>query len=106
MPTGSRRPSILLAPFVEWRANRIHDPVEKLRFLRDASTFQIQANDIVRLNGPLQRRTVFIAMVIFLIPRPTVSDAISKYREQLAALSIGTAEKFANVWLVDRNEGY
>ena len=106
MPTGLRRPSFVLAPFVEWRANRIPDPVEKLRFLRTAATFQLQAKDIVRLNGPWQRRVVFIAMVVLLIPRPTVSDANSIYREQLAALGLGATEKFANVWLVDRNEGY
>jgi hypothetical protein len=106
MPTGPTRHNFLLTPFVNWRASRIQDPVAKLRFLKDASDFRLHLHDLIRLNGPIPRRVVFIAVAVLLFPRHTVSDANSIYTEQLAALNIGMSEKFANVWLVDRNPGY
>ena len=106
MPTGSTRHSFLLTPFINWRANRIQDPVAKLRFLKDSSNFRLHIRDVIQLRDPLQRRVVFIALAVLLFPRHTVSDAFSIYTEQLAALNDGSSEKFANVWLVDRNKGY
>lgn len=106
MPTGATKPSFVMTPFLEWRANRIHDPVAKLRFLKEAANYRLQVRNFIRLNDPAHRRIVFIALAVLLLPRNTVSDANSIYSEQLAALNIGSAEKFANIWLVDRNKGY
>ena len=60
----------------------------------------------MRLKEAWQKRIVFMAMIVLMLPRHTVSDANSIYGEQLAALKLGANEKFANVWLVDRNKGY
>ena len=96
----------MLGSIVERRASRIHDPVAKLRFLRASSQSLIPAISAVPVFGHWQLRAAFMAMAVLLLPSPTISDANSIYRDQLAALRLDESEKFANVWLVDRNEGF
>jgi hypothetical protein len=106
MPTGSRLPTFVLAPVVEWRASRLHDPVAKLRFLKNAAQHRSQFRDALRLKEPWQQRIVFIAFALLFFPKHTVSDANSVYAEQLASLNLNATEKYANVWMVDRNKGF
>lgn len=103
---GAQRHSFVLAPVVDWRASRIQDPIAKLRFLKKSAHFRVQVHDALRLKEPWQKRIVFMALFVLMLPRHTVSDASSVYVEQLAALNLNATEKFANVWLVDRNKGY
>ncbi|HBY60849.1 MAG TPA: hypothetical protein DEH78_13585 [Solibacterales bacterium] len=84
---------------VAWRAGRIADPVDRLRFLRGWTAWERPRRSDWR------RRSALLLLGFLFIPPPTVSDANGTLRVAGARIA-ETADRFPNVWLVDQKPDY
>ncbi len=111
MRVGTTVGQILVRRGVEFRAERIHDPVEKLRYLRRSMgasgrpTWQRRERNWTRGPG---LKWVLLA-VLLMVPIPTVSD-VPWFPNQVPLLTSlpgpGPAPPVPHVWLVERNKDY
>lgn len=100
----SRLPKSMVAPYAEWRAGGIQDPVEKLRFLR--ATMSAAGTQ------PLLSRTnvgTLATAVLLLVPASTVTDAKYESLPRAAAPPVIEAAAEAasgRVWVVEKKDGH
>lgn len=75
MGVGTKLPQNVVVPIVEWRADRIDDPVEKLRFLRLAMGTEWEAAAPRQQRGWWASGAAAFALAFSLgLPLPTASD--------------------------------
>ncbi len=92
-----------LSGWLEWRAGRITDPVERLGYLRGSARFW--ARKPIRrafASTRLHRASVFVAAAL-LLPVPMITDGAAP-RQSLRAAS--RADVFVNIWTVESAAGY
>jgi hypothetical protein len=90
--------------FIEWRARRIEDPVERLRYLR-------RANHVAEPAGPNSRslrwRAAAFCAVLALMAARTASDATGHRPAATAPpRQMSVAARPAEVWVVESNKEY
>jgi hypothetical protein len=100
----SRLPSGVWIPIVEWRARRIADPVERLRFLRRSATPVRGGSKGIRRWLVLSVLTVALAIPMFnfsmTVSTPPVTAAMLQRTSQPGSGSVNA------VWQVERNREY
>lgn len=107
MSLPGRPPSPIWAPLIEWRANRIDDPIERLRFLKSASE---------RVSAPLlpvhrlkriawQASIPLLLWATLLVPMPGPSTVRDSGAVRAASLKT-PAESSQAVWLVDQKPSF
>lgn len=104
MSYGLRIPNPVLLPVIEWRARRIADPVERLRFLRRATGGKSPRNRA----GSGKRwglACAFLALLLLAPIHPNSGANIGEIRRSQAAPVAELAERTPNVWLVERTPG-
>ncbi len=96
--------------WIEWRADRIEDPVARLRFLRQEMADRPERFATIRLawrGGKWQTLTVILLLACMLIPGYKVSDT----QDRLVLSSMGRAsaasvDVFTDVWPVDKTKDF
>jgi N-acetylmuramoyl-L-alanine amidase len=96
-------PRIRSVRFIEWRARRIQDPVDRLRYLRQANQMAAPA----RRNWRKRRwpAVVFGAVLVLIAVRST-SDATGHRMAHAAPKPATTALRSAEVWMVESNQQF
>ena len=91
---------------IEWRAGRIADPIQRLKFLRTVEKRRAYGWELSFPHSLLARAAVLVILV-FLVPFHTVSDARASLEKILRATFThdDPAERLANVWLVESGKG-
>jgi hypothetical protein len=90
--------------FLEWRAQRIQDPVERLRYLRQASYLPGPAPRVSRTRH--WRTAALIALAILIAAR-TASDATgNRLPTPAPPQRVSAPVRPAEVWLVESNKEY
>ncbi len=99
------------SPVVDWRAGRIQDPIERLRYLR--RTMEVDAKPAARhrraLTQGLRDLAPWILCLLFFIPGPTSSSTRNALaRESTIVLPEPQApiEETQKVWLVQKTAQY
>ncbi|MCX6622823.1 MAG: peptidoglycan recognition family protein [Acidobacteria bacterium] len=105
----------MVAPLLEWRAQRIHDPVQKLKYLRQATTPKTvrPANHRPGL-GFVRRNWHFhlagLALIAFLIPSRMLITARGSSRTRMPAVQSQSLPAMPdgtpNVWQVEKTGSY
>jgi hypothetical protein len=98
-----RAPGPALARYVTWRADRIADPVERLRYLRDSAEFW--ASRPLRrtlANARLHRLSAFFAAVL-LLPVPVITDGAAPRRSSPVS---SQADSLPKIWTVESGPDY
>lgn len=93
-----RAPGRALAQYVNWRAERITNPVERLGYLRGSAEYWSR-KPLKRMvaNARLHRLSAFVAAAL-LLPIPMITDGAAPRRSVQAASKL---DLFANVWTVE-----
>ena len=110
MPISPKKsPMLAAAPLVEWRANRISDPIERLRFLRRAAAYRsaVPAGFV----GFVKHAAVAIFVVGLMVPLALVSDASALWRKAppvpltipARKLEATAADAIPNIWQVEKS---
>lgn len=113
MQRSSKPPGVIAAPILEWRAHRIHDPVEKLKYLRQATAAKPERRRWYRPATLFIRRhwrlpAAGLLLVALLIPSRSLITARGSSRPRPAA-SVETAPApvsmaaLPNVWQVEKS---
>lgn len=104
----TRGPGRLTSTLVEWQANRIEDPVARLRFLRrtlgDRRLWDPRTDAGRRWWRGQRGRVLAAGVVLLLLPAGALKDAVSLWRRPpvvTAAAGKETGQAIPNVWLVD-----
>jgi hypothetical protein len=97
MSHGPKIPNPVLLPVIEWRARRIGDPVERLRYLRRAT--RGRAPKRWGLAG------AFLALLLLAPIHPNSGANIGAPRRSGAAPVAELADRIPNIWLVERTPG-
>src|SRR5262245_42090855 len=101
MRTSQTMPGPMVSAAIEWRASRIHDPIERLRYLsRAAGGRRIRPADRVR--------AMVLLTLPVLAPLPMISDSQPRHvahslRVVMAALPETPTPA---VWLVEKTSDY
>lgn len=106
MPPGLRLPQSILAPVIEWKARRIADPVERLRFLRRMANGGFYGP---RPAGRWKQRPLFAFLLLLLLLAPVQrqSDAnITRVANVAAPAAPEVPDLVPNVWLVENKRGH
>lgn len=116
MQRDPKLPGTIVTPFLEWRAHRIHDPVEKLKFLRHATAPKPVPKDAPRPVWNFFRRSWRfqaggLVLVALLIPSRTLITARGSSRARPAATVTEAAPPVIpgatpNVWQVEKTGSY
>jgi hypothetical protein len=94
------RSSILEAPaWVEWRAGRLKDPVERLRYLRGATHLRVRRPSSARKAASLLGS---LAILVAVVPLP-VGTAEMFAKERRGSWEAPVAAKIPRVWLVEKS---
>jgi len=104
MSLGLKIPTRALLPLIEWRARRVADPVERLRFLRRATRGGPFGSKVVSFRG---WGPAFAFLLLFVLaPIHPNSDANSVgIRRPAAGSPAQTLDRIPNVWLVEKAPG-
>lgn len=98
--TRLRAPGRVLAKYWGWRAERIEDPIERLRYLRGSAAYWSGRPFRRALaNTKLHRVSAFVAAAL-LLPIPMITDGAAPRRSVLASSRF---DLFANVWTVENS---
>jgi hypothetical protein len=104
MSHGLRIPSQVLRPVIEWRARRIADPVERLRFLR-----RVTSGKFLRLRaGPGKRwgpALAFLVLVLLAPIQPQSGANNGGLGRPGAAPVPEPPDRIPIIWLVERTPG-
>lgn len=93
-----RAPGRPLAGWLDWRAERIADPVKRLGYLRGAAAFWSRRPVRRALaDARLHRVSAFVAAAL-LLPVPMITDGAAPRRTVQAA---SKADAFVNIWTVE-----
>lgn len=104
MSLGLKIPTRALLPLIEWRARRIADPVERLRFLRRATGGGLFGSRVVSFRG--WGPAFAFPLLLLLAPIHSKSDANSVgIRRPAAGSPAQTPDRIPNVWLVEKAPG-
>lgn len=116
MRAGSKVPSLELTPIIEWRAQRIQDPVERLRYLRlamEAPEPRVHSPHSARVKTAFTWKRISLLapvplLALLFIPSPTISKAKAKTPTPIPVSgSLSAPQKTVpNVWLVDRQNDF
>ena len=92
---------------IEWRAQRIQDPLERLRFLRQATTssMSLQATLVKPRRWQMAAASLLFAMVTisaFTLARQPASTTAASLPERLSAR--GGVQLMPKVWLVETKQ--
>ncbi len=116
MERPSKLPGVMVAPLLEWRAHRIHDPVEKLKYLRHATTPKPEsvrrrnaARQFIRRNWHFH--VAGLALIAFAIPSRMLITALGSSRTRPPSVIAADAPPVAangmpNVWQVEKTGSY
>ncbi|MBI4876818.1 MAG: N-acetylmuramoyl-L-alanine amidase [Acidobacteria bacterium] len=102
MIPGLRLPSAILLPVLEWRARRIADPVERLRFLRRATSAGARPGRRKSARGRSLALILFV--VLLLAPVLPNSDANVPTIGRAAGIppAASAPDRLPDVWLVEK----
>ncbi|MFN3326843.1 MAG: N-acetylmuramoyl-L-alanine amidase [Bryobacteraceae bacterium] len=108
MDSGWKRPIYGLDQVIEWRARRIADPVERLRFLRRARRVPLCFQHIGRIRR-YRWRAIAVVGAFLLLPARALFDLggaahIDRILPGPADVSAATAGEFPKVWLVETKD--
>jgi hypothetical protein len=93
-----RAPNRAFARYVDWRAERITDPVERLRYLRKSCAYwSRQPVKKALASARLHRLSAFVAAAL-LLPIPMITDGAAPRQRVQPSLSF---DSFANLWTVE-----
>ena len=110
MGAAAQIPGPMRTPIIEWRANRIEDPVARLRFLRQATRpVSLGGHAVVFLRrGAWRFVAAALACALFLIPARTPSRARGPVipRRAVEATAVAAAPSNAVVWPVEHNASF
>ncbi len=98
-----KAPGLLIAPVLDWRAARINDPIERLRFLRAATTRASQPLiDVGRLKSIQKKGVVSVLLwACVLIPLPIPSTVRSSVNMRTMPPALQDQNQPARVWTID-----
>ena len=103
-----KAPSATLGRLVEWRAKRISDPVQRLRYLRrSAASRAVSPWNRIYTSKSLFRLGL-LATVIFLIPFSTISDfrpLSARTIPKLLPVNASDVHSSEKIWLVETRDG-
>jgi hypothetical protein len=104
MTPGLRVPNCVLAPVVEWRARRIADPVDRLRFLRQATGGRFLRAKAASLKswGPA---FAFLLLLLLAPVHPNSDANITGIRRPYVSAVPELPDRIPNVWLVEKKSG-
>jgi hypothetical protein len=108
MATAAKKPVQDGAPFLEWRASRIQDPVERLRFLRKATNPEVRPAVRDRQRSDWRRLVSVLLWISLFIPFHTPSRArgtIGRSGTPEEPLS-GGSSGIPQVWMVENNANF
>lgn len=99
------------APLVEWRAGRIHDPVERLRYLRRAMRVEKPTPRVRHRRISLRWVAPLALFMLLLVPAPIPSSTRALITREPAWVPAvqgreTPAESFPNVWQVEKTTTY
>jgi hypothetical protein len=101
--TRLRAPGSGMGKYLQWRADRISNPVERLGYLRRSAAFWSQRPvKRVLANTRLHCVSAFVAAAL-LLPVPMITDGAAPRRSVQAASSF---DLFANVWTVENSAAH
>lgn len=105
MSPGLRVPNWLLAPVIEWRARRISDPVERLRFLRLVAGGNYLKTRLA--TARVRGGAIVLLLLALLAPIQPNSGANSlRFHRSLAPAAPEAPDRISNVWMVEKKAGY
>src|SRR5271166_1084119 len=101
---GSSWMTLSLNRFIAWRAKKIHDPLDRLRYLRHATSASMPAR---RFESFLRLRKMHVVVAGTLVACLLISAYTIAKKDTPVVLPVpqfgaGGARVFPNVWLVDR----
>ncbi len=108
--SSARKAGLLAATVVDWRAKRIDDPLNRLRYLRVA-TVGLESSVALRRGrwqyaalAALLFAAVAFAVSHAMAPRGAARVAVRRPSPvERAAAGVASAERFPDVWLVEQN---
>ena len=95
-------------PLLEWQADRIHDPVRKLQFLRSQAAVP-KRRPILTATIRLWLAFIALALIALFLPTPSVVSDVShtpKTNPFPERRQTSFADTFADVWLVEQNDAF
>jgi hypothetical protein len=107
MSTGFKPPGMLRSSFIEWRARRVGDPIQKLSYLRRAARWKDPG--CLPLRGSYGKTALLLLAVACsrvqiatdASPKPPQTSSVQKTAEPPATLTIPN-----EIWLVDKGSDY
>lgn len=105
MSFGLKIPNRMFFPVIEWRARRIADPVERLRFLRRETEGGLSGSTVVSV-GKWGPAFVFLLLLLLAPIHPNSDANIVSIRRSLTAPLAELPERIPNVWLVEKKLGH
>jgi hypothetical protein len=100
-------PGPVIAPLLEWRAGRIRDPVERLRFLKSAAS-RVSAGPALtcRTAWKWQIPSALLGTALLFVPAP-VPSTVRRAPPVRSAVPAVSEERLAPaVWLVEQTSGF
>jgi hypothetical protein len=114
MERQQKMPGVVVAPLLEWRAQRIHDPVQKLRYLRRATEPKRTPCPVARRRASFLRRNwhfhvAGLALLVLLLPSRLTVDAHGPARRPEPAVARPASyspDSPPNVWQVEKGSNF
>lgn len=117
MERSRKLPGVVVAPLLEWRAQRIDDPIERLRYLRKATALKVSGPPKSRsLRSHLRRNWYYhvaaLTLLALLIPSRMLITARGSSARTRAARTVApeptplSPNGIPNVWQVEKTGTY
>ena len=104
---SARVPSSLTAPFLDWRARKIADPVERLRFLRRATKGIGREPKRRSLKGHMIAAVLLVMAGSAAVPfRTVVSAAYAERAPAATPIQLAKPADVAKIWQVETTKEY
>ncbi len=101
-----RPPQRVFAAMVAWRADRLAEPVAKLRFLRRSAALFSSRPVSRALRSAQVRHFSALLLALGLLPIPIVSDGAGLMRPVLSRVTIAPGDEVVRVWQVEETEAH
>jgi len=101
-----RPPQRVFAAMVAWRADRLAEPIDKLRFLRRSAAFFSSRPVSRALRSAQVRHFSALLLALGLLPIPIVSDGARLIRPVLSRVTIARGDDLVRVWQVEATGAY